>query len=67
MINARMGNKLKRMRTNKGLSRNDLANIFGITSGAIGMYEQGRRVPNDDIKKKYSMFFDETVDNIFFN
>lgn len=67
MINIKMGNKLKSMRVKKGLSRNDLANIFGITSGAIGMYEQGRRVPNDDIKKKYSIFFDKTVDNIFFN
>lgn len=67
MINSKMGNKLKRMRVKKGLSRNDLAEIFGITSGAIGMYEQGRRVPNDDVKKKYSMFFEQTVDNIFFN
>lgn len=65
-MNKRLGNKLRRLRVSKSLTRQQLADMFGITVSAVGMYEQGRRTPGDDIKLKYSMLFDETIDEIFF-
>lgn len=61
-----IGNRLKDLRIKKNKTQRDIAHIFGITEGAIGMYEQGRRIPNDIIKKKYSLYFDKSVDEIFF-
>ena len=65
-INRKLGNKLKRLRVDAGLSRKQLADMFGLTVSAVGMYEQGRRTPSDDIKVKYSMMFDKSIDELFF-
>lgn len=65
-INRKLGNKLKRLRIDAGLSRKQLADMFGVTVSAVGMYEQGRRTPSDDIKVKYSMMFDKSIDELFF-
>lgn len=65
-INRKLGNKLKRLRIDAGLSRKQLADMFGLTVSAVGMYEQGRRTPSDDIKVKYSMLFDKSIDELFF-
>ncbi|WP_296113022.1 helix-turn-helix transcriptional regulator [uncultured Anaerococcus sp.] len=65
-INRKLGNKLKRLRIDAGLSRKQLADMFGLTVSAVGMYEQGRRTPSDDIKVKYSMMFDKSIDELFF-
>lgn len=54
------------MRISECMTRKQLADMFGVTISAIGMYEQGRRTPSDDVKAKYSMLFDKTVDEIFF-
>lgn len=65
-INRKLGNKLRRLRINSGMSRKQLADMFGLTVSAVGMYEQGRRTPSDDIKVKYSMMFDKSIDELFF-
>lgn len=65
-INKKLGNKLRRLRIDAGLSRKQLADMFGLTVSAVGMYEQGRRTPSDDIKVKYSMMFDKSIDELFF-
>lgn len=65
-INRKLGNKLRRLRIDAGLSRKQLADMFGLTVSAVGMYEQGRRTPSDDIKVKYSMMFDKSIDELFF-
>lgn len=65
-INKKLGNKLKKLRLSSSMTRQQLADMLGVTVSAIGMYEQGRRTPSDDIKVKYSMMFDMTIDEIFF-
>lgn len=65
-INKKLGNKLRKLRLSSSMTRQQLADMLGVTVSAIGMYEQGRRTPSDDIKFKYSMMFDMTVDEIFF-
>lgn len=65
-INRKLGNKLRKLRMDAGISRKQLADMFGVTVSAVGMYEQGRRTPSDDIKIKYSMMFDKRIDELFF-
>ena len=47
-------------------SRATVANALGVSKSAIAMYEQGKRIPRDDIKVKYAKYFKTTVESIFF-
>ena len=52
------GQNLKKLRTSKNLSQSKLSKILGISSSTIGMYEQGRRFPDQTILTKIADFFD---------
>ncbi|NVF10789.1 helix-turn-helix transcriptional regulator [Anaerococcus sp. AGMB00486] len=65
-VNKRLGNKLRRLRVGEGKTQEELARLLGISTSSIGMYEIGTRVPSDKVKKQYSLYFDKTVDEIFF-
>lgn len=54
--------RLKYLRTEKNLTQRDLANILDITSGAIGMYESGKRFPNSEILNKIADYFGVSMD-----
>lgn len=45
---------LQRLRKAKGLSRNDLAKILGVTNAAVAQYENGGRNPKDNLLPKYA-------------
>lgn len=45
----KIGNTIKSQRVNAGLTQSELAEKVGISSSAIGMYEQGRRTPPVDV------------------
>lgn len=54
---------LKQLRTEKGLTQEELADALGIKAGAIGNYEQGQRLPKDDkMWIKIANYFNVTVD-----
>lgn len=38
----------------------------GISISALSMYEQGNRVPRDEVKVKLAKYYGSTVDAIFF-
>ncbi|MDE6059742.1 MAG: helix-turn-helix domain-containing protein [Clostridia bacterium] len=38
--------RLKELRTEKGFSQMELAKATGISAGAIGFWETGKRIPN---------------------
>lgn len=59
--------KLLQLRKNKGVSREDLAEVIGVSVSAVAMYEIGERIPRDDIKIKLAEYFDTTVGSLFFN
>lgn len=59
-----IGNKLVKLRGNK--KPNEVAKAIGITTQAIWNYENNVRVPRDDIKKKIAVYYNTTVDDIFF-
>ena len=47
-------------------SREEVAKACGISISALAMYEQGERIPRDDIKIKIASYYNRTVDFIFF-
>lgn len=54
---------LKQLRTEKGLTQEELAKILNVQPGAIGNYEQGQRLPKDDkMWIKIAKFFNVSVD-----
>lgn len=58
--------KLKMLRLKKGLTQEELAKEIGVGISAISMYEQGNRIPRDEIKIRLAKFFEESVEYIFF-
>lgn len=57
--------RLVRLRGKK--SRETVAKACGISTSAHAMYEQGERIPRDDIKIRLSKYYKKSVDFIFFN
>lgn len=49
------------------ISREFLAKEIEISVSAIAMYENGERIPRDDIKVKLANFYNRTVQEIFFD
>lgn len=60
----KVAKKLRELRGN--IPRKSLANVLGVGTTAIGNYEDGKRIPVDDVKLRYSLFFNIPVDEIFF-
>ena len=66
MIEAKeIGRRLTALRGD--ISREELANAIGISVSAVSMYENGERIPRDDIKIKIANFFKRSVQEIFFD
>ena len=45
----------------------DIASAVGISLSAISMYENGQRVPRDEIKVKLADYYHTTVQALFFD
>lgn len=60
-----IGHKLMQLRGR--LSREEVASALGISVSALQMYENGRRVPRDDIKVKLADFYGVTVQTLFYD
>lgn len=50
-----------------GRSREEVAKAVGISISTLQMYENGQRIPRDDIKIKLANFYGVTVQIIFFD
>lgn len=61
-----IGERLKSLREEKDIMQRDLADMLGVSTSAVSMYEIGERVPKDWVKKRYSEIFNKTIDEIFF-
>lgn len=60
-----IGERLKALRGDR--TQQAVATAVGVTKNAISSYEDGKRVPRDEIKIKLANFFGTTVTEIFFN
>lgn len=47
-------------------SQKEVADAVGISVSALGMYETGKRMPQDHIKVRLAAFYGKTVEEIFF-
>ena len=56
--------KLKELRKRKGLTQVELANELNVATGTIGMYETGKRSPDNETLLKIAEYFDVTVDEL---
>ena len=65
MNREKIGKKLVSLRGNK--SREQVAVDLGISYSAIVSYENGERIPRDEVKIKLANYYDTTVAAIFFN
>ena len=54
--------RLKKLRTEKGLSQEDLAKIIGVKQQTVGGWETGRTEPDHQLTLKIADFFDVTTD-----
>lgn len=48
-------------------TREEIAKKVGVSISAISMYENGERIPRDDIKIRIAKAYNKTVQEIFFD
>ena len=60
-----IGHRLTSLRGKK--PRSEVAKAIDVSVSAIGNYEQGIRIPKDDIKKKLADYYKVSVGSIFFD
>lgn len=58
---------LVELRKSNNISRKQMAEDLGLSYHTISSYEEGVRIPRDEIKKQIAEYFDTTVQDIFFN
>lgn len=57
------GERMKKLRLEKGITQEKLGNIVGVSDRVIGYYESDDRFPKDElILKKLADYFDTSVD-----
>jgi|SRR5690606_24498095 len=60
-----IGDRLRSLREQKGMSREQVADKLGLSYWAVAKYEGNKRNPDPEIIKKYADFFDISVDYIY--
>lgn len=67
MDKKRISENLIKLRTENRKTQKEVADAIGVAVSTYGMYEIGKRIPNDENKRKIAFFFKTTVQEIFFN
>lgn len=57
-----IGSRIISLRKSHRMSQQQLADALHISASSIGMYEQGRRIPNVDVLVALSEVFDVSID-----
>lgn len=60
-----IANRLVELRGNR--SQEEVAKAVNISTSALSMYENGSRIPRDEIKIRLATFYGKSVQFIFFN
>lgn len=64
MNSKKTGSILTALRGDK--TQEEVATANGISLSALSMYEQGNRVPRDEIKVRLAAYYNKSVEEIFF-
>lgn len=67
MTNTEFARMIKRLRTSRSLTMQQLADQLGVTKGAVSMWENKGVVPRRDILVKISQIFEISVDSLIGN
>ena len=59
-----LGERLNKLRQERGLTQQELADIFHISNSTISSYETGARIPDIDFLLKLSKFYNTSSDYI---
>ena len=59
-----VGERLKKLRGSR--TQGEVAEALGVTTMAVSQWENGLRMPSDDMKVKIAQFYKKTVMVIFF-
>lgn len=59
-----IGKTLVKLRGKK--TQEEVANSLGISVSALSMYEQGKRIPRDNIKIRIASYYNKPIHKIFF-
>lgn len=59
-----IGDRLRRLRGSR--SQQEVADALGVTSMAISLYENGERIPSDNMKIKIADYYNRSVAFIFY-
>lgn len=65
-VGTKVGNKLRKLRIEKNMTQQELADTLGISVSTVSSYELGTRVPSDRVKKQYSLYFNRSIEELFF-
>ena len=66
-MRSQLGDKIRQLRKNAGITQSELAKKLGISGSAVGMYEQGRREPDSKTLLKLCSVFGITTDYLLGN
>ena len=61
-----IGAKIRELRTQRGETTEELAKSINASVSAVGMYENGYRIPRDEIKIRIAEHYLVPVESIFF-
>ena len=56
------GENLKRLRIDKKLTQNQLAEKMNMSKSSISYYESGNKMPSPDVLAKFSDYFEVSID-----
>jgi transcriptional regulator with XRE-family HTH domain len=62
--NQKIADRLIKLRGSR--TQAEVAQAIGVTPSAYSMYENGERIPRDEIKKRIAEYYKRTVNTIFF-
>lgn len=67
MLSAKIiGSRIKYNREALNISPDDLCNDVCISRSALSMYENGKRIPRDEVKCRIARRFGMTIEALFF-
>ena len=60
-----IGEKIKNLREKNNISRENFANAVEISQSALSMYENGQRIPRDEVKLRIARFFNTSIEELY--